>query len=743
MKLDRTRCLGLIALLTACTPSPPPSHARTALLERTADLPASTEVVALEIDAASGFEQWTLESKRKVRLGPSPLLDSTGPNAINFRGLNVKTIHCPGPFDPQAINTVEIELMSAGHTRLFAWFERDGKRVTPQSLSFVEQGEIPSLVRLRFLHNQLETLPFDELKLQFSAEGDALSIFKIRWLKTSGIVEQYSPEWTLKYLDADGRRSLPVGTDSPCFALFEIQDDSEIAFSYGVPPELFHQRAQLRLEVRLTHESGETRTETYPFPHRDWAHATVSLANWSPGEVEAVLTTRAVEGFEGLGFVSPIWVSEPEPSPDTVLFITSDTHRADHLHAANSGVVISTPNLDELAKTGVLFEEAWSSTNTTIPSHSALMTGIHPRDTFIIDNRTALAERANTLAEHFAQDGYTTLALVSTRHLSSHHSGLGQGFERMFDCLRTIRSADETVSKLLEWMEECGNRRLFIWLHLFDAHAPYSHREPWNSEYLSTAKPGPAGFINEHVRFRAHYRSEISFLDQELGRLLSHPRMENAIVAFTADHGESLGAHGIDFQHLELYPDTTLVPLILRWPGGPSGLRVPDAIDQLDLGRTLLDLAKIEAPSFPGTPLRLEALTGEREPIHTLGGLGLSAARLDSGWLAILHLKEHAVESEDGQEYARHQVELFHLDRDPECLNDLVDTERARATRMREQLIEWLRAASPDGLMEEAHIDEEALQALIELGYSGQATEERSEWFPESCDCVECAKFNQ
>ena len=78
---------------------------------------------------------------------------------------------------------------------------------------------------------------------------------------------------------------------------------------------------------------------------------------------------------------------------------------------AAAGVDIDTPNLDRLTAESVFFEDCFSSTNITNPSHVALLTGVHPRDTGVVDNVTPLAQLAPTLAEAFSDAGWTTLAL--------------------------------------------------------------------------------------------------------------------------------------------------------------------------------------------------------------------------------------------------------------------------------------------------------------------------------------------
>lgn len=745
----RQLAVCLFALLvsfafTACNEEVPRSHL--ASLQAANSAGESGVVVVDSVSAEEGFDTWEIEYKRKYFLGPSHLLESTGDPAINFRGKAPKTIRCPGPFDPREFNALRIKLISRGHTRITGWFERDGKPVTPISATLVEKSELPTTVEIRFQRNQLETEPFDALQLQLGAEGFELSIFEVSWVRRTGYpeleVESNEPELT--FFGNDARRAWPVSTNGPANTEFVIGASSKVSFSFGIPRELFHPGAGVQLNVILTHESGQVHdTQFKPFPDR-WDLATIPLDEWEPGSVRAEFSLSTNEAFETACLVSHVWIDEEQQSaPPTVLFITSDTHRADHLEVASGGVDISTPTLNALAARGVLFEQAWSTTNVTIPSHVALMTGVHPRDTRVVSNMRAVSREASTLAELFRDQGWTTMAVVSAHHLSDRYSGLGQGFQRMFAPRTGETSAAETVDVLEGWLDKASDRPLFIWLHLFDAHAPYHEQDPWSAEYkearTTEVPPGKEMIAANQV----HYRSEISYLDRELARILERPRLQNAVIAFTADHGEALGAHGVYFQHYELYPDTTHVPLILSWPGGPRDLRVKAPTRQLNLGRTLLNLAGLQAVNFPGSDLTGALEQPLSEPIFALAAQGNSASVLAEDWLFVLCLATHKVPGPLGPTYEEHQVELYNLATDPNCDQDLSVAQAGRAKAMRKKLLRWLREADPIGLAQESVLDQEALDALVKLGYSGTDTDETAAWFDEDCDCEHCAAMTE
>src|SRR6185295_16663370 len=104
----------------------------------------------------------------------------------------------------------------------------------------------------------------------------------------------------------------------------------------------------------------------------------------------------------------------------------------------------------------------------------------------------------------------------------------------------------------------------FVWLHVFDAHTPYEPPKEFESIYwpndgvarelaAPTREVPPIAHVrvpdDDFDRVRARYRGEVSFLDTQLARAFDHPRLANGVIAFTADHGESLGEHGVYWDH--------------------------------------------------------------------------------------------------------------------------------------------------------------------------------------------------
>ncbi|MEO0663170.1 MAG: sulfatase-like hydrolase/transferase, partial [Planctomycetota bacterium] len=145
-----------------------------------------------------------------------------------------------------------------------------------------------------------------------------------------------------------------------------------------------------------------------------WNERDVDLGVLPARDCVLRLWLKGGEGRPARLLVGDAAVVRSTPAPPTVLLITSDTHRADHLGALDAS--LRTPALDALARRGLLFERAYSTTTITNPGHVALMTGLHPRDTRIVDNKTRLATSVDTLAEAFQAAGKLNGAATAKGH---------------------------------------------------------------------------------------------------------------------------------------------------------------------------------------------------------------------------------------------------------------------------------------------------------------------------------------
>ncbi len=296
-----------------------------------------------------------------------------------------------------------------------------------------------------------------------------------------------------------------------------------------------------------------------------------------------------------------------------MVVVTVDTLRADHLGCYGFEAA-RTPHIDALASQGVRAEHAIAATPITLPSHATIFTGLYPPAHGVRDNGMyKLPEGVETLAERLKAEGYRTQAFVSAWVLH-HRFNLDQGFDGYDDVLATEgdpgmfrvpeRSGQRTMDAVLSWLDTAfapdkKGEPLFLWVHLFDPHQPYAPPE-------EDAKASPT-----------LYDGEIASADRQIGRFVDKLRtkgvLDDSILVFTSDHGESLGEHGEATHAVFIYEATVRVPLIIRYPRKlPAGTTYSASVRSVDLVPTVLGLADLKPMETQGLDLS-KAMAGKAE----------------------------------------------------------------------------------------------------------------------------------
>jgi choline-sulfatase len=358
------------------------------------------------------------------------------------------------------------------------------------------------------------------------------------------------------------------------------------------------------------------------------------------------------------------------PRPDIVL-ITIDTLRADALGFAGNRRT-RTPVLDRLAASGRVFPDAHAHNVATLPSHTNILTGLYPYQHGVRDNSGfRLAGSVPSLATVLRAAGYATGAFVSGFTLDSQF-GLGHGFDVYDD--RTSRGSetegfagaerrgDEVVGAALTWWREQKRRPRFLWVHLFDPHAPYAPPEPFASRFAGDP-----------------YLGEVAATDAFLAPLL-RPFLDGAaaapFVVVTADHGEALGEHGEMTHGLFAYEATLKVPLVLWGPGVAPGRDLRPA-RHVDIFPTVLQAAGVAAPAstrFGAYPGRSLLSPAGRVPADSY--FEALSATFNRGWAPL-----RGILSQGRKYIALPLPEVYDLQRDPQERHNLASAERAAARK--------------------------------------------------------------
>jgi choline-sulfatase len=379
-----------------------------------------------------------------------------------------------------------------------------------------------------------------------------------------------------------------------------------------------------------------------------------------------------------------------------VLLVTVDTLRADRV-GAYGDTVARTPAMDGLASTGVLFGRAFTPAPLTLPAHTSVMTGLPPPTHGVRGNGAfSLGEGTPTLAEALRARGLATGGFIGGFPLARRF-GLARGFDHYDDALAKApgvsyelaeRRADAVVGSARSWLG-LHPGRVFVWVHLFDPHAPY---DP------------PAGLPGLDP-----YRGEVAAVDTAVAALLEawNARPEPSLVVLTADHGEAFGEHGEESHSLFVYDTTLRVPLLVRGPGWAPGRRVAAAVGIADIAATIVEAVGPGGPTLPGRSLaRMLDGTPAADPLYA----ETLAPRLDFGWSDLRAWR-------DGRyKYVRApRPELYDLQADPGETRNVIAEHADVAARLRGDLE---RAIAAMGEVESRRApDAEAAERLRALGY--------------------------
>lgn len=416
------------------------------------------------------------------------------------------------------------------------------------------------------------------------------------------------------------------------------------------------------------------------------------------------------------------------PPPPSVVLISIDTLRADHLGAYGYGPPTS-PRLDALAREGVLFETAVAAAPSTLPSHASIFTSLSPhRHGASFAARRPLAESVLTLAEVLKGAGYRTGAFHDGGQIVPE-LGLGQGFE-VYRPIGQDRLAPVAAAGLA-WLDGLKRQEpFFLFLHTYETHLPYT---PAAAD-LALFEPEPyTGFLGKGVGHKemrtvknqglplspadqthvvASYDAEIHSMDRALGELLealqARGRLTDTLVVVTSDHGEEFGEHGTWAWHSHtLYEELLRVPLVLRLPadtaGSVSDVRIPELARGIDLAPTVLDVLGLPIPeAFEGRSL-LPLI--RREPASAPFALSL----LDGGDPE----QDFAVRRERWKLYGER---LFELEADPGERTDRAP-ERAEIAEVLRRYWTRERARGATATGSAIEIEGELRRRLEALGY--------------------------
>jgi len=398
----------------------------------------------------------------------------------------------------------------------------------------------------------------------------------------------------------------------------------------------------------------------------------------------------------------------------------------------------TTPAIDALGETSVVFDNAVSQAVYTIASIGSVLTGQYPERHQSVSFADRLRDDVITFPGLLAEHGYRT-AGFSGNAVASKMFGLDQGYQEYFQIWEQedyTGRGDSVLATFRDWLDDVGDERFFAYVHFREPHFPYNPKAPFDTRF-APAEPFPEGIadakvveaLNDRVaagepldtatlaRVRGLYDGNLAYVDDLVGKLLrqldDRGLGDNTVLILTADHGEALFEHGFLGHNTQLYEESIRVPLIMKIPSAVPR-RVENVVELVDLAPTILELAGIQATDMQGKSLLGPAAADRIAYSRTVWKRPRYSARN----------KNHKLIWDSRTD----KKELYDLIADPKETADLSEEDNFARGYLEQKLFTWLRAQehlrgnapAPEGV----EMTEEERRRLESLGYT-QAIQEK------------------
>jgi arylsulfatase A-like enzyme len=439
-----------------------------------------------------------------------------------------------------------------------------------------------------------------------------------------------------------------------------------------------------------------------------------------------------------------------------LLCVVLDSVRRDHVSCYGYQRV-TTPRIDRLAAESTVYENAFSASCWTVPSHASLFTGKYPSEHRADFDTLFLSEEHTTLAESLSAQGYDT-ACVTCNGFVSRKTGLARGFGHIEDVettrgggpfgkvgrrvrktfrewSRTDRGAKRATRAAGRWLRERDqDRPFFLFLNLMECHLPYGLKDERLLRFVPeedrararkldqdpfAAMAGSLRYDERDISIlSAMYDGCLHYMDDQVGGLLdtlADHGLDETVVVVTADHGESFGEHGLYDHQYGLYEHLTAVPLIVHVPAREAA-RSSDLVELTDLVPVLSRLPEVTPVGDGLLPVGREYAVSEYVVPNTRAlerrFPEFEPGRLSIGQRTIRSRDFRLIEWEDGEHV------LFDRRSDPGETRDVASANPETAVHLRAELNSILgpwparSAGTADG-----DVDEAIRERLRQLGY--------------------------
>ncbi len=441
--------------------------------------------------------------------------------------------------------------------------------------------------------------------------------------------------------------------------------------------------------------------------------------------------------------------SDAPTPPRHLVLLTVDTLRADHMSLYGYPRATS-PAAEDIARTGATFDRAIAQWPKTGTSFASIFSGLYPRTTGLTHKAALqLPTDLETLPQLLREEGFVNVAVVSNPVLS-HELGWDQHFDEYLETWSGVQSDDPFVyrpqlaaPRVVELSKDLIERhsnadRLFVWLHFSDPHAPYvlppGRENPFADDALAReapdVEPDLTGTRGREIPGVSSLRDYVSLYDAnvlETDRGIDAVRAlleaagiwSEAAIVLTADHGESLGEHGLYFEHGPLPHNPGVhVPLVLAGEHIEPGLRLAEPVDLVDLLPTLCPWLDLPCPAVLDGASLWPVLRRDTDPETAALAFSEAGYRPHHVYSVQSESLKLVFHSRRGAPFdPQGRFELFDLQQDPDELHDLLEAQPDRARPLLRELREWLERP-PLSERQESPLTPAQKRALEAMGYT-------------------------
>ena len=427
--------------------------------------------------------------------------------------------------------------------------------------------------------------------------------------------------------------------------------------------------------------------------------------------------------------VTAAQAAEPE-RPNFVLFIADDCSYTDL--GCYGGENVSTPRIDQFAKEGILFEKGYQAAPMSSPTRHNLFTGIWPVKSGAYPNHTHCNRGVQSVVHHLRPLGYK-VALIGKKHI-------GNDATFPFDLYAMpADGGDINYEAINKFIDECVANGdpycLFV-----TSNQPHA---PWNKGDVAKIDADKLKLPPYYVdcqQTRSEYRNylaEVNYMDSEFGNVLDmleeKDQTDKSVVVYLSEQGS-----GLPFAKWTCYDVGVHSAYIVRWPDKIKPNTTSDAIvEYVDITPTFVDIAGGELVSPVDGKSIKDVLLGKSKShkkytysLQTTRGVndgskhygirsvadsryryirnltpevafknGLTSSALFDAWHAAADAGDAKAKTLVHNYQYRPAEELYDLDNDPHCMNNLIDSPKLKSkrTELSNALATWMQECGDEG----------------------------------------------